>query len=251
MEQIINQNPGVVVRNSLFSKNNKDSNNSFLNLIQKEQADQNKHDQLTSPVKTSSLESFNETMRYQNQEIDINNKPFASISSMSIGDPLVHNLSGSDQAEKQKKYELYEQKWFSVGKLSYIDSDKNMKSVDESITNINAARVNTKTDKDAVSNILTLERPHLFNSRLFSIQVQHDRSTQKNAVEWSKMTTQLKNVHESEKRKLSILKDNEGSMLVVRDYHSNRNDVLAYVKNLLQSAKNLISKVTFNGRGVK
>jgi hypothetical protein len=241
MEQIISNNSGVLIQELSLLKNNADSKNTFLALIKKDVVDLNGN-RWVQPVQANN-----------HQVLDGIEKSSVNFNDLKVDGIKFHHLTDSSHIEQQKKSELYEQKWFSIGKLSYIDSDKNLRvEVNQSLQNaIFTAKDIRISGTDERVNSIGMEKLQQASINITNSQTQQDRLIQKNVMELSKLITQVQNTHDIEKKKLSLIKDKESVTLVIRDYHTNQHDIFGHLKNLLHLAKSTISKVILNGKAVK
>lgn len=249
MEQIINQNPKAIINDKSLLKSHAESKSLFLSLIKSDSVNV-VNNKLSPSIKSSVDQSTHDDFFYKSQGIDRNNQSFTV--NTQYGDILALDLSSSVQIDKQK-YELYEQKWFSIGKLSYIDSDKYIKQGNNHISNsANPTNLNIKIDNGDIDNVVISEKIHFFKTELANVQGRSERNIKnKSAIDLSGLSAHIKIDHDIEKKKISFLKDKESTMLAIRDYHAEKSDVLSYIKNLLQLAKVTISKIALNGKVVK
>jgi hypothetical protein len=73
----------------------------------------------------------------------------------------------------------------------------------------------------------------------FSIQNKSDKKPMP-------LTAQL--FSDIEKRRLSVIKDGDEKVLVVRDYTSDNLTIWSHIKNFIGQSKSSISKITINGK---
>ena len=158
-----------------------------------------------------------------------------------------------EMRDQLSKSELYDQKWYSIGKLSYIDTDRlaeqqeYIRSTSGVESSLNSAfSLEKNLSKIGIESTIKVKELGLVERKH-----QSEGLRQRSVVELSKLITQVHDVREIEKQKLTLFHNGNSKTVVVRDYFSSSNDILSQLKNFIQNAKGKIMKLIFNGKVVK
>lgn len=148
--------------------------------------------------------------------------------------------------------ELYEQSHFSIGKLSYLNDDGTVNAKDLTVKFNQVSGVGLSLSyAELKSNTAMLVPGVVLPDLLAATQIQgHRQHVKKSEVDLPGVVRAYA-VADPERRKLSLLKEDSGSQLVVRDYFSDRSDIFFYLKNFIGLAKLKITRLTVNGEVVK
>lgn len=225
------------------SKNRTDKLDLFLNLL-KENGD-----------KAAMHNGQQLNFEFSNEKVTRVELNYLNFSSSFVADTQSYTKTSvdSEMRDQLSKSELYDQKWYSIGKLSYIDSDRlaehqefirSTGGVESSLNRTfslekNPSKIGVESRVNAVG-VGVLDRKH-----------QSEGLRQRSVVELSKLITQVHDVREIEKQKLTLFHNGNSKTVVVRDYFSSSNDMLSQLKHFIQNAKGKIMKLIFNGKVVK
>lgn len=163
---------------------------------------------------------------------------------------ITAQVSGRDNASV--KAELHEQKWYSIGKLSYIDVQKQeMKNANfDGQQPVKNNFINSGQGAAATLMFLQADKKYsdVLNSGILKRNEVVESSKEKTR---SNVSNQLQMHDEIEKRKVTLFKDGDENALVVRDYVTNKQSLTGYISQLFSMAKAAVSKITVNGKEVK
>ncbi len=255
MNNIVDANAtnAVTIKNT-NAKNNNLKKMSFMKLINPEVQDikevqgSSKKDLDANDGRNSSLEEKKDT--------DIKNV-VAAKDKKDIPELFNHDLviitaqvSGRDNASV--KAELHEQKWYSIGKLSYIDVQKQeMKNANfDEQQPVKSNFINSGQGADASLMLLQADKKYsdVLNSGILKRNEVVESSKEKTR---SNMSNHFQMHDEIEKRKVTLFKDGDENALVVRDYVTNEQSLTGYISQFFSMAKAAVSKITVNGKEVK
>jgi len=151
------------------------------------------------------------------------------------------------------KVEVYEQGLLSIGKLSYIDGRDASIAITKSAHAIGES--NSLLDVEhspfvraGVSGPEAILAADLASG---SFAVKNRRQAGKEELSLLVASSSIARPQDLEKKKISLIKDADASVLVVRDYHTKSEDLFVHIRKFIDSASLKIQKLIVNGRAVK
>lgn len=255
MNNIVDTNAtnAVTIRNT-NAKNNNLKKMSFMKLINPEVQDM-KEMQGSSEENPDASNSKNSSLE-QKKDNDIKNavvvkerKGFHELFNHDLV-IITAQVSGRDNASV--KAELHEQKWYSIGKLSYIDVQKQeiKKANFDEQQPVKNNLINS--NQGAAANLMFLQADKKYSDVLNSGILKRNEVIESSKEKTrSTVSNQLQMHDEIEKRKVTLFKDGDENALVVRDYVTNEQSLTGYISQFFSMAKAAVSKITVNGKEVK
>lgn len=148
--------------------------------------------------------------------------------------------------------ELYDQKWYSIGKLSYVELNTSTiaNSITEPTSGPIVAFVKANSTNPLVDTAILEYTRQPFPDTIVSNYAQANADPFSEPKKYVSLATSVASpqLHEIEKRKISILKGEEGQTLAVRDYTSSTDNLNAQVNQYVTLYGHSISKITINGK---
>lgn len=248
MNNIVDANAtnAVTIKNT-NSKNNNSKKMSFMKLILPEVQDV-KEKPGNGDSKNYSLE--------QKIDTDIKNalvvKEKKDLPELFNHDLLITTAQVSGRDNASVKAELHEQKWYSIGKLSYVDVQKQEMKNANSVEQYSIENNFINSSQGEAASLMSLQTDKKYSDVLNSGILKRNEIVESSKDKTrSNVNNQLQMHYEIEKRKVSFFKDGDENVLVVRDYVTDKQSLTGYIGQLFSMAKAAVSKITVNGKEVK